>query len=172
VLKEQAFELCRIAGQQSGVDPKLLLAIALRESGQNGGVKDDEARLENAFFHRYTRGEGLSTTTAILLAASYGMMQVMGQSLKEMGYFDFYKGYHNDRNSFQIQDPLSEIGVPKAINAFMVRPPWQFEWGARWFQKKLRAAGSNVEHALLLWNGGGNLKYPQEVLAIMETIKA
>jgi hypothetical protein len=36
---------------------------------------------------------------------------------------------------------------------------------------KLAAADGNVERALLLWNGGANAQYPEQVLARAEKYK-
>ena len=113
----------------------------------------------------------LATTTELLLGVSYGLTQLMGESLREAGYFDFYKGYYNDRHNFHLTDPLSEIAVPKGLNAFLVRPAWQIEWGAKWLSRKRELAKGDVRKALLFWNGGGNPNYPDEVLARIPKIK-
>lgn len=150
-----------------GLDKHLILAICQQESS----FKSDVSRLENGFYKRYTEPDSLATTTEVLLAVSYGLMQTMGQALRERGYFVWYLTYYNARHTMQLKDPLSEIAVPKAINEYMVRPPWQIEWGCEHFITKLKAAKGDVEKALLFWNGGGNPNYPKEVLAKYDILK-
>lgn len=171
MLKSQLLDLCNQIAPGLNLDPLLVMAICTRESGKGDLFEDDACRLENGFYHRYTEKDSLATTTEVLFACSYGVMQVMGESLREMKYFDFFKTYYNERNSFQLTDGLSEVAVPKAINAFMVRPQWQVEWGSKWFLVKLRlAGGSDIRRALQLWNGGGNPSYGDEVLEIFNTL--
>jgi len=172
VTKDQVRQLCEQFGPRFNIDPALGLAICSRESGSGGGFSDDACRLEEGFYRRYTAPGSLSTTTEVLLACSYGLMQVMGQSLREIGFFDFFKTYNNQTSTFQLQDPLSEVSVPKGINAFMVRPAWQVEWGMKWFTVKLKlAGGSDVRKALQLWNGGGNPNYASEVIVLFDAFK-
>ena len=156
----QVFELCKVYAPPHDLDPVLVLAVCQQESS----FLHDASRLEQGFYRRYTMPDTLSTTTEVLLACSYGLMQTMGQILREHGFFQFYKDYHNKVHADQIKDPLGEVPVPKALNAYMVRPPWQVEWGCLHLKKKMDTAKGDVRRGLLLYNGGGNPLYPDEVL--------
>jgi hypothetical protein len=70
---------------------------------------------------------------------SWGLMQVMGQSAREIGYSDF---------------------IPA-----LCEPAIGIEWGCRLFEVKLQHAQGSIVQALQLWNGGGNPLYAAEVLA-------
>ena len=161
MLHSQVKELCDVHALAHGLDPTLILAICQQESS----FRHDVARLEQGFYVRYTEPDKLATTTEILLASSYGLMQTMGQILREHGYFEFFKDYHNGAITEQIKDSLGEVPIVKAINAYMVRPAWQVEWGCIHFKKKLDLARGDIRKALLFWNGGWAPNYPDEVLA-------
>ena len=158
--QQQVLDLCKTYAPQYELDPVLVLAVCQQESS----FFHDAARLEQGFYRRYTMPDTLATTTEILLASSYGLMQTMGQILREHGFFKFYREYHNKVHAEQIVDPLGEVPVVKGINAYMVRPPWQVEWGCIHLRKKMDTAKGDVRKALLFWNGGGNPSYPGEVL--------
>jgi len=166
--KEQVLELCQVSGPIHNLDPVLVLAVCQQESD----YRHDVARLEQGFYLWYTEPDKLATTTEVLLAASYGLMQTMGQILREHGYFTWFRDFNNKTSGVagQIREPLGEVPVPKALNAYMVRPPWQVEWGCIHLEKKIKLAGGDIEKGLLKWNGGGNKKYPGEVLAKFEAL--
>ncbi len=71
--------------------------------------------------------------------ASFGLTQMMGAASREHGF--------NGPFLLQTCDP--------ALN---------LELGCLHLLSKLRSAQGNLEKALLLWNGGGNPHYPEEVL--------
>lgn len=158
--KQEVFELCEFHGSANDVDPILLLAIAQQESS----FLHDVVRLEQGFYHRYTKPLSECTTNEVLYATSYGLLQVMGMSLKEMGFFPFFRESYNARHSFQLVSASSEITVAKGINEFMVRADWQIEYGTKWWKVKLAIAKGDVRKGLLFWNGGGNPLYPDEVI--------
>ena len=166
MLAEEVYKLCVAHAEPLQIDPYLSLALCEQESAFN----HQAVRMENGFFRKYTEPMALATTTEILLACSYGLGQVMGQVLREMGFFDFYKQYHNAHNTFQLTDAVSERAVPEAINAFMVRPAWQVEWSVKKLKRCLDAVGGNVNNALLRYNGGGNPDYPVEVMKKFEKL--
>jgi soluble lytic murein transglycosylase-like protein len=66
-------------------------------------------------------------------------MQVMGQVAREHGF--------SGGSLTKLCDPATGLAV-----------------GCRVLAAKLAAAEGNVVRALLLWNGGGNRDYPEEVL--------
>lgn len=124
-----------------GYDPLLVLAICAQESHYD----PTEARLENGFYRRYTRPKQYPPTSELIMGISYGLMQVMGCSLWEMGYFDPAKAH----------DTVDFIN-----GVYMVDPELQMRTGCKWL--KIKQEGRSLEHALLRYNG--RQSYVMEVL--------
>lgn len=169
--KDQAYKLCSKEGIAFKVDPLLIMAIIEQESSY-----DTEAtRLENAFDTRVRKKYNYATTTEILMGCSYGLMQMLGDSLLAVGYLKsrFYE-MSAQAQRFYDNDPMHEIAFVKAINGLMVTPEDQVHWGAKWFvdEKLNRLAKGDINKALLFWNGGGNPNYPTEVLNRMVGLRA
>lgn len=152
--KTEAFNIAVHAGKRYGFSPYILLAMIEQESSY-----DTEAvRLENGFFRRYEKPQRLATTSKVLRSASYGLCQVMGESLAEMGYFD---------------DPkyATPEGTAKRINEYMIDPVDQVMSGARWLFTKKGAAGTDdIKIILKRYNGSG--EYPPLILAKEERLRA
>lgn len=125
----------QVAGKYA-LDPALVCAIVEQESGWNQYA----IRYEPAFYLHYVLPQrGLSATEAYARAFSWGLMQVMGEVVRE-------EGYRGDLPA--LCDP--ETGLDAGCNHF---------------KRKLVSAEDNVTKALLLWNGGGNAAYPAQVIA-------
>jgi soluble lytic murein transglycosylase-like protein len=123
------------------LDVPLVCAVTEQESGWNPFA----VRAEPAFYARYILPLKLSDTTeAFLRAASFGVMQVMGQVARENGFAGRYLT--------ELCDP--DVGM---------------NIGCKVLAAKLKQAGGNVGAALLLWNGGANKAYPDEVANRMAT---
>lgn len=99
-------------------------------------------RYEPAFEQRYVDPMGLTPTETIARSISWGLMQLMGESAREMGF-------HGKMAS--LCDPDNGL-----------------EWGCKHLKAKLDAHGGDVTAGLLAWNGGGNKAYPEQVLARKE----
>ncbi|HEV7674401.1 MAG TPA: lytic transglycosylase domain-containing protein [Candidatus Angelobacter sp.] len=100
-------------------------------------------RYEPAFQKRYVEPLALGQTETVARSISWGLMQLMGQSAREMGF--------------------------NAKMASLCDPDTGLDWGCRHLKAKLDAHGGDVRKGLLAWNGGGNAAYPDEVLAKMES---
>jgi len=159
--KREIYDLCEISCPGYGIEPILMMAIVEQESA----YLRNAIRMEPAFWRKYTKPQSLDDCSEILLAVSFGLTQLMGQSLKELNYFEFFLKYYNDRHNFTLRDPFSEVTIIKALNAYLVRPSWHIERGCQWYKVKEKIARGSVEKTLLYWNGGGNKNYPAEVLA-------
>ena len=139
------------ASKQTGVSPVLLAAVIHQESAGNPFA----IRYEPAFFKKYVEDRTRKTmlgyvptrcsfeTEARLRAHSFGLMQMMGQVLRERGF----KG-----------EFLTEALDPKT----------NLKWGSELLQTLL-LKHENTEIALLRWNGGGNKAYAKEVLAHIDS---
>lgn len=138
-------ELVQLAKQTAakyGLDPVLVCAVIEQESSWNTWA----SRFEPRFLARYVQPLGLSDLTETQLRSfSFGLMQLMGEVARELGY----KG------------PLTQL----------CDPPVGLVLGCQHLANKLKVAGGDVPKALLLWNGGGNPAYPDQVLARMDNYK-
>jgi len=134
--QDELIELAKANARFFEVDPALVCAVVEQESGWEPWA----IRYEPAFYDRYISVlHLLNPTEAHARAFSWGLMQLMGQVARELGY---------SGKIAKLLDP--EIGL---------------HWGCKHLSNKLRSAAGDVTKALLLWNGGGNQNYPAEVLA-------
>jgi soluble lytic murein transglycosylase-like protein len=143
-------ELVALARQKAAehqLYPELVCAICEQESSWNPWA----IRYEPAFYQRYVAplwaaAKLASQTEAQARATSWGLMQVMGQVAREHGFYG-------------------------ASLAELCDPAVGLELGCRVLAAKLAAAEGNLLKALLLWNGGANAEYPEQVLAKAEKCK-
>jgi soluble lytic murein transglycosylase-like protein len=124
------------AAQVWKIDPALVCALCEHESG---GWNPWAIRYEPAFYLRYVKPMGLNETEAHARSFSYGLGQVMGQTARELGF--------NGKYLTELLDP--------AIN---------LNFTCKKLSICLRNAKNDVRAALLKYNGGGNLGYPDLVL--------
>ena len=130
-----------------GIDPVLVQAVCHHESGN---WRTWAGRYEPAFYSRYiepmvkvkTFGLCSVDTERTWRATSFGLMQIMGQTAREFGFEGEFLT--------QLCDPHAGI-----------------EFGCRKLARCLKLK-SGVRAALLSYNGGGDLDYPDKVLAHME----
>lgn len=137
---KELVKLAVSAAEEHGLDPALVCAVIEQESAWNTW----SMRYEPAFFAKYVASlytnNKVSATEAYARGMSWGLMQVMGQVARENGFTDrFLSG---------LCDPAAGI-----------------EFGCRVLRRKLDSAKGDAVQGLLAWNGGGNPKYPVEVLA-------
>jgi soluble lytic murein transglycosylase-like protein len=146
----------RIAAS-AGLDPTLICAIIEQESAWDTYAIRPES--ESGFMTRYGaeyQRQVKASATAIddrwirfedVFYCSYGLMQTMYpviiESFRETAVLLKYPT--------MLCDPETGVGL-----------------GCRLFARKMKQAGSDLNKALLYWNGGGNKAYPSEVLARMD----
>lgn len=135
-------DLARRAAHAEGIDPTLVCALVEQESAWNPWAM----RYEPLFFAKYVAplytNNKVSATEAYARGFSWGLMQVMGQTAREMGV--------NSLHLSSLCDPATSLAI-----------------GCRILKKKLDAAAGEIKKALLAWNGGGNPDYAEEVVARM-----
>ena len=132
--------LARGTARGMGLDPILVCALIEQESNWNCWAM----RFEPMFLAHYVKPAlpEAPTTGEIARATSWGLMQIMGQVALEFGFQGkFYT---------ELCDPSSNIF-----------------FGCRKLAKCLESRDS-VKGALLMWNGGGNPAYADQVLARMK----
>lgn len=125
------------------LDPSLVCAIIEQESAW----EPHAIRYEPGFFAKYVaplftnnKVRPPTNTEAYSRAISWGLMQVMGQSAREVGFEGQFLS--------ELCDP--EVGV---------------EVGCALFSRKLGLARGDEHQALQFWNGGANPNYATEVEA-------
>lgn len=123
------------------LDGALVCAVVEQESNW----AEWSIRFEPDFEKRYVDKLHLGLTEACARSISWGLMQLMGEAAREMGF---------NGKLASLCDP--ENGL---------------EWGCRHLKAKLDAHGGDVHAGLLAWNGGGNAEYPDQVMARMENYK-
>ena len=132
--------IAKASAQAYKIDPALVCAVCEHESG---GWNPWAIRFEPAFFDRYVVPMHLNPTEGYARAFSYGLMQVMGQTAREFGF--------KDRYLTELCDPL--VGV---------------DYGCKKLSHCLEISKGDIRAALLKYNGGSNLQYPDLVLPLME----
>lgn len=140
--KVEVYELCKLVAPLYDLEPLLVLAVCEQESNYDHRA----VRLENGFYRHYVRPKGWSLPTAVMMSASYGLMQTMGLILWEQGMF----------TSIEPED------VAETLALYEDDPKKQLEYGCAWLQRKV--GGGKVADGLLKYNGGGNPEYPAEVM--------
>jgi soluble lytic murein transglycosylase-like protein len=130
-------DIIALAKKLSGrLDPSLVCAVIEQESG----FSPWEIRYEPGFYSKYESPQKVLTVTdATARAFSWGLMQVMGQTAREVGFLG----------------PLPQLCDPEVgINV-----------GCEVLRLKLAKANGDVRQGLAFYNGGSNVKYPDEVMA-------
>lgn len=140
--KDNLIQLAKEVAKENELDPALVCAVVEQESNWNPSAIRFEPGFYKTYLERYWGPmESLGSGSKVpYLTFSFGLMQVMGQVAKEFGY----------------HDDLIDL---------LVDPEKALQIGCKVLSSKLKKANGNVENGLLMWNGGGNKKYPQEVLA-------
>lgn len=132
--------LAKAAAKGAGLDPALVCAVVEQESSWDPWA----IRYEPDFYTRYIlplqeKGIVRTDTEARARAFSWGLMQLMGEVARELGY--------------------------SGNMAALCAPSTGLHWGCTHLAKKFTEAGGDQTKALQLWNGGGNPAYAAEVIA-------
>jgi soluble lytic murein transglycosylase-like protein len=126
--------LAKQAAAAAELDPALVCAIVEQESGWEPWA----VRYEPGYYERYVAPHGFTPTEAQARSFSWGLMQMMGDSARSLGFTGHLAS---------LCDPATGLA-----------------WGCRFFVEKVKLAGGDVRKGLLYWNGGGNPEYPDQVL--------
>lgn len=136
------------AAEKNDLSPQLIAAVIIQESAGDTFAQ----RLEQGFFARYLRDKLYGELPGYnkienkwkqeiergLRAHSFGLMQIMGQTARENGFMGEFE---------ELFDPETNIDL-----------------GSKILSKKIISSGRDIRVGLLRWNGGGNPKYPDEVI--------
>ncbi|MGB7282915.1 MAG: lytic transglycosylase domain-containing protein [Candidatus Acidiferrum sp.] len=136
----QLVAFARKAAAAQSLDQALVCALVEQESGWNPWAM----RYEPAFFAKYVAhlftNNKITASEAYARGFSWGLMQVMGQAAREVGF-----------------DPL--------FLSALCDPEQGLTIGCKLLRKKFDAMEGDATRGLLAWNGGGNPAYPAQVLA-------
>ncbi len=138
-------EAAKAAAASHKLDPALVCAVIEQESSWDPWA----VRFEPAFHEKYIAPmhETLPPTEEMCRAMSFGLMQLMGEVARELGF----------RNRFltSLCDPV--VGL---------------DWGCACLVRKIASADNDIHQGLLRWNGGANPNYADEVKARMPRYQA
>lgn len=158
--KEQVYELCKTITPQHEIDSILFLALCEQESSYN----EFAVRLEPKFLDRYISKQlEYSIPVEALLANSYGLTQMMGESLRLSGFFKWHLENNVEVSHNKYGGEMSRAHFIIALDNYVNQPTWQIEWGCIWLRKKLVLAHDNLDKAFLYWNGGSDPDYPHKI---------
>ncbi|MGB2642875.1 MAG: lytic transglycosylase domain-containing protein [Candidatus Acidiferrum sp.] len=136
----QLVALARKAAAAQALDPALVCAVVEQESSWYAWAM----RYEPAFFAKYVAGlytnNKITASEAYARGFSWGLMQVMGQVAREMGFDGTFLS--------ALCDPEQNLAI-----------------GCKLLRKKLDAMAGDTTRGLLAWNGGADPAYAAQVLA-------
>lgn len=139
--------LARVTAARHSINAQLVCAVVEQESAWNPwAIRYEPGFLSKYVAPMYTAGK-ISATEAYSRSFSWGLMQVMGESARELGF--------SGSSLAQLCDPA--VGL---------------EWGCVKLVKHLARAKNEVTDALEAWNGGANLQYATQVLARLKNYAA
>lgn len=129
----------RVAAEAHGLDPKIVLSLCQTESSW----RQYASRYEPGFYARYMKDRPVSDTERHLGSTSFGLMQIMGVVAREYGF--------RGPDLCELTDPVVNL-----------------EFGCRKLADCMTDAKGDVRVALLKYNGGGDIHYPDRVMANMK----
>lgn len=125
----------RVYARAAGLDEALVCAVVEQESNWIPWA----IRYEPEFQARYVDPSHLGQTETIARSISWGLMQLMGQVARELGF---------NGKMASLCDP--DVGIPL---------------GCQHLRNKIAAHGNDIHAGLQAWNGGGNPAYADQVLS-------
>jgi len=120
-------ETVKKVSEEYGLDWKLVYAILMQESMEN----EKAVRFEKEFFKRYLDKLDLPMMEKLKRSFSYGLMQIMGQTAREIGFQDDFEYLFNPETNIRwackylkkLFDELkSEMLVISAYNCGISKP--------------------------------------------------
>jgi soluble lytic murein transglycosylase-like protein len=136
--RDELIALAKAEAAAQGLDPTLVCAVCEQESGWDSWA----IRYEDAFWQKYESHLSIAPTEGRARAFSWGLMQIMGQTARELGF--------KARSLGELLD--CQVGL---------------HFGCLKLAACLRLADGDVQAGLLKYNGGSNPDYPSQVMARM-----
>lgn len=128
-----------------GLDPALVCAVVEQESNwQTWAIRYEPLFMSKYVAPLYTNHK-ITATEAYSRGFSWGLMQVMGQVARELGY----------------AAPLPQLCDPHV----------GLLWGCKHLKHKADSVDGDLTKTLLAWNGGSNAQYPIQVIGRIPSYK-
>jgi Transglycosylase SLT domain len=141
MIKSDLEQLARTLAAKFDVPADVLCGMIEREDqGNPWAVRYEPGFLARYVMPQYKAGK-LDITETYCRAMSWGPLQIMGETARELGFEGKY---------------LSEL----------CDPPVGIEWGCRKLAACLKRTDGNIDAALEMYNGGSNKNYGGEVLML------
>src|SRR5207244_6850484 len=139
IAQKELETIARTAATAHGLDLARVCAGCDHESI---GWQQYAVRYEPGFYDRYVSAmHGLTETEKKMRATSFGLMQVLGQTARELGFDGRF---------------LTELFEPETAIIY----------GCKKLKREMDKHNGDVRAALLGYNGGGDLSYPDRVLQL------
>jgi len=136
--KPALIALARQKAEKFGLNGDLICALVEQESNwEPFSVRYEPKFLSRYIAPQYSAGK-FTATEAYTRSISWGLLQLMGQVAREMGFDGPFLS--------ALCDP--EIGL---------------EWGCKYFSSLMGRTGNDIDAALTRWNGGSNAAYNEQV---------
>jgi len=132
--RQELINLARTIAGTFNLDPSLVCALVENESSW----LPNAVRFEEQFYEHYEKALKLPESEELGRSASYGLTQIMGQTAREYGFKENFR---------LLYDPEVNLHL-----------------GCQKLRRCLDLHGWKVRDALLAYNGGSDLKYPDRVL--------
>lgn len=130
--------MARVAAVAADLDPVVVAAVCENESSWSPNA----IRFESRFYEHYERALHLEETDKLQRACSYGLMQVMGQVARELGFTGTFR---------ELYDPGTNL-----------------YYGCRKLGRAMADHDHDLDQGLLAYNGGADHNYAVRVRRRME----
>lgn len=162
----QCLEVCKIIAPKYALEPLVVLTFCRQEPKKD--AKDpklflaDVAAPEPGFYGWLQKRVEFATTSEVLFSASYGVTQVMGEVLREQGYFERDFQSQNDAYKATYGVPTHPNHIRDAIDRYCENLPAQIDACCRKIVAAKKTAGEDLRKIALTYNGGGRPGYADE----------
>jgi len=133
-MESDLLQLIKSVATDQQLDPALVAAVVEQESSGDPRA----VRYERDFYYRYVIPLNLrDETEGRLRAFSWGLMQIMGQVARELGFTGHL--------------------------SWLCEPQVGLVWGCKKLKQCLDESGGSIVKGLMRYNGGANPSYPTQV---------
>lgn len=144
--KDEMVQLAREIAIAHSLPPEIICGIVEHESSWNQWAIRYEPKFLSKYVAPLFTNNKISATEAYTRSMSWGLMQVMGQTARELGFDGQFLP--------ELCDP--SVGI---------------EWGCRKLVAALKKNKGDLPSGLLGYNGGDNSEYPTEVILLARNYK-
>lgn len=154
--RQEVYEICKRVAPMHGYDPLLILAILTQESTYD----PSRPRVEQGYLIKYVvknkndaRVRKARPHVQSMLATSFGLGQMMGLSLYELGFIA----------------SLDSATVARALDGYDDNKELQVDLTCQWLSKKWKEGNGTLTDALRRYNGGAD--YPPLIMGHLKDLQ-